>query len=458
MCDRRYVLTGTGMSDTMKTFLIYAGMFLLLVTVAAAVYAGEPLSLDQAVETALKNNPGLKAADSQVDAAQAGVVRSRSGFLPKVTLSETWSRTDNPLMALGTKLNREIVSPLDFAPDAINHPDPISNYNTRVAVMQPVWNGGKEYLGMKQAGLARDAAVMDRNRTRQETVFNVVKAYYGLLLAKEYHTVALQSLETSEANVKLAELRFKAGAVLQSDLLRAKVQLAEVREMAFRAGNSVKLAAANLNFAMGVPQSDEYDVEGLLAVQEQKGDLDGMLTEALSLRPDLVSMDRNRKNAETNIKQARTDYLPSLNLMGQVDWNSDRIAGSDAKSWGVMAVLSWNLFDGLVTTSRVREASANAERARAQEEQMRSGVQLQVRQAYYNLAASQERINATASSVQEAEEGLRTVQKRYEVGMTTFVDVLGAENALIRSRMNALQALYDNNIASAELKLAIGTL
>lgn len=459
MCDSRHVLSTRGMSDAMKTFLIYAGMvLLLLVTVAATVYGGEPLSLDQAVKIALKNNPGLKAADSQVDAAQAGVVRSRSGFLPKVTFSETWSRTDNPMMALGTKLNREIVSPPDFAPDAINHPDAISNYNTRLAVMQPVWNGGKEHLGMKQAGLAREAAVMDRNRTRQETVFNVVKAYYGLLLAQEYHKVALQSRETSEANVNLAELRFKAGAVLQSDLLRAKVQLAEVREMAFRAGNSVKLAAANLNFAMGVPQSVEYDVEGVLAVQEQKADLDGMLTEALSLRPDLVSMDRNRRNAETNIKQARTDYLPSLNLMGQVDWNSDRIAGSDAKSWGVMAVLSWNLFDGLVTTSRVREASANAERARAQEEQMRSGVQLQVRQAYYNLAASQERINATASSVQEAEEGLRTVQKRYEVGMTTFVDVLGAENALIRSRTNALQALYDNNIASAELKLATGTL
>jgi outer membrane protein len=447
------------MDDAMKDLVIYAGMLLLLLAVVTAtVYAGEPLTLDQAVETALKNNPGLKAADSQVDAAQAGVVKSRSGFLPKVTFSETWNKTDNPMMALGTKLNQEIVTPMDFAPDAINNPDPISNYNTRLAVMQPVWNGGKEYLGLKQAGLAREAAVMDRNRTRQETVFNVVKAYYGLLLAKEYDRVAKQSLETSEANVKLAELRFKAGAVLQSDLLRAKVQLAEVREMAFRAGNSVKLAGANLNYAMGVPQGAEYDVEGALAVQEQQKDLDNMITEALSLRPDLVSMDRNRKNAETGIKQARTDYVPSLNLMGQVDWNSDKIAGNDAKSWAVMAVLQWNLFDGLVTTSRVREASANAERTRALEEQMRSGVQLQVRQAYYNLAASQERITATASSVQEAEEGLRTVQKRYEVGMTTFVDVLGAENALIRSRTNALQALYDNNIAAAELKLATGTL
>ena len=59
-------------------------------------------TLDQAVDTALRNNPVLKAADSQVDAARAGVVKSRSGFLPKVTFSETWSKTDNPLMALGT--------------------------------------------------------------------------------------------------------------------------------------------------------------------------------------------------------------------------------------------------------------------------------------------------------------------------------------------------------------------
>jgi outer membrane protein TolC len=209
---------------------------------------------------------------------------------------------------------------------------------------------------------------------------------------------------------------------------------------------------------MGVPQGAEYEVTGALTASEKNDDLEGMIAEALSLRPDLVSLDRNRMNAETNVKQARADYLPSLNLMGQVDWNSDRPAGSDAKSWAVMAMLQWNLFDGLVTSSRVREASATSARMKALEDQMRSGVQLQVRQAFYTLDASQERIAATASSVQEAEEGLRIVQKRYEVGMTTFVDVLGAENALIRARTNALQALYDSNIAHAELKLAAGTL
>jgi outer membrane protein TolC len=448
-----------GKNETMKTILIFAGLLLLLLAaVVTTVYAGEPLTLDQAVETALKNNPGLKAADAQVEAAQAGTTRSWSGFLPKVNLSETWSRSDNPLMVFGTKLNQEIVSPADFNPAVINNPEPLSNYNTRLAVTQPLFNGGKEYLGLKQADLAREAAVQDRNRTRQETVFAVVKAYYGLLLAKEYDKVARQSVETSGANVKLAEARFKAGAVLQSDLLRAKVQLAEVKEMTTRAVNGVKLAAANLNFAMGVPQDAEYDVTGALTASEKNDDLQGLITEALSLRPDLVSLDRNRMNAETNVKQARADYLPSLNLMGQVDWNSDRPAGSDAKSWAVMAMLQWNLFDGLVTSSRVREASATSARMKALEDQMRSGVQLQVRQAFYTLDASQERIAATASSVQEAEEGLRIVQKRYEVGMTTFVDVLGAENALIRARTNALQALYDSNIAHAELKLAAGTL
>ena len=448
-----------GKNETMKTILAFAGLFLLLLTaVTSLVYAGEPLTLDQAIETALKNNPGLKAADAQVETADAGTTKSWSGFLPKVNLSETWSRSDNPLMVFGTKLNQEIVSPADFNPATINNPEPLSNYNTRLAVTQPIFNGGREYLGRTQARLAREAALQDRHRTRQETVFAVVKAYYGLLLAKEYDRVASQSAETSEANVRLAEARFKAGAVLQSDLLRAKVQLAEVKEMTTRAANGVKLAAANLNFAMGVPQEADYDVTGALTPSEKKDDLNGLIAEALSQRPDLVSLDRNRMNAEVNVKQARADYLPSLNLMGQVDWNSDRPAGNDAKSWAVMAVLQWNLFDGLVTSSRVREASATSAKMKALEDQMRSGVQLQVRQAFYTLDASQERIAATASSVQEAEEGLRIVQKRYEVGMTTFVDVLGAENALIRARTNALQALYDSNIAYAELKLAAGTL
>ena len=438
-------------------------VYLLLITiltfsVAVYSYAGDNLTLEQAVDTALSNNPGLKAADEQVRAADAGVLRSASGFLPKVTLSETLSRTDNPMMVLGTKLNQEIVTPLDFAPDAINHPDPIANYNTRVSVMQPVWNGGKEYLGRKQAKLVQEASVKDRVRARQETVFNVIKAYYGLLLAKEYHKVAVQSLETSAANVKLADARYKAGTVLQSDLLRANVQYAEVKEMATRSENGIKLAMANLNFAMGAQQQTEYEVEGSLTTKEMKDDLNSMIAEALAQRPDLASLGLNRRNAEANVSQARTDYVPTLNLMGQVDWNSDRFAGDDARSWAVMAVLQWNLFDGMVTTSRVREASANAGRMKAMEDQMRSGVQLQVRQAYYNLSASLDRIAATSSSVQEAEEGLRIVQKRYEVGMTTFVDVLGAESALIRTKTNALQALYDNNVAHAELKLTTGTL
>jgi TolC family type I secretion outer membrane protein len=443
----------------MKLILAYTGLLLLLLlAVTVTVYAAEPLTLDQAIETALKNHPGLKAADAQVEAAQAGITRSRSGFLPKVTLSETWSKTDNPMMVLGTKLNQEIVTPADFNPVVMNDPDTLSNYNTRLSVMQPVFNGGKEYLGVTQARLANEAALQDRNRTRQETMFNVVKAYYGLLLAQAYDKVAAQSLETSAANVKLAEARFKAGAVLQSDLLRAKVQYAEVKEMATRSENGVKLAAANLNFAMGVPQGARFEVEGALSAQDMKEDLDGMIAEALSLRPDLVSLGLNRKNAEANVKQARADYIPSLNLMGQVDWNSDRLAGSDAKSWAVMAVLQWNLFDGLVTTSHVREASANSGRMRALDDQMRAGVQLQVRQAFYTLAASIDRIAATSSSVQEAEEGFRIVQKRYEAGMTTLVDVLGAENALIRARTGALQALYDNNVAAAELKMAAGTM
>ena len=433
-------------------------LVLLMLAVAVSSYAAEALTLEQAVETATKNNPGLKAADAQIEAADAGMLRSASGFLPKVNLSETWSKTDNPLMVLGTKLNQEIVTQSDFNPTVINNPEPISNYNTRLSVVQPVFNGGKEYIGRTQAKLAKDASVQDRERARQETVYNVIKAYYGLLLAREYHKVALQSLETSEANVKLAEARYRAGAVLQSDLLRAKVQLAEVKEMLTRSENGIKLASAGLNFAMGIPQGSEYEITGALSAQEVKTEVNAAIDEAAARRPDLISTGLNRQNAEKSVSQARTDYLPSLNLMGQVDWNSDKVGGDDARSWAVMAVLQWNLFDGLVTKSKVKEALATNSRMKSLEEQTRSAVELQVRQAYYNFAASADRIAATASSVQEAEEGLRIVQKRYETGMTPFVDVLGAESSLIRARTNALQALYDNNISQAELKLAKGTL
>ena len=272
-------------NSRIKPLFFCTGLVALLVlAVAFYSYAAEGLTLEQAVATALENNPGLKAADAQIQAAQAGVLRSASGFLPKVTLSETYSKTNNPLMVFGTKLNQEIVGAADFDPAAINDPGAIENYNTRLAVMQPVFNGGREYLGVKQARLGRDASLQDRERTRQETVYNVIKAYHSLLLARESHKVALKSLEASTANVKLAEARYRAGAVLQSDLLRAKVQYAEVKEMVTRSDNGTKLATAALNFAMGVPQSREYEIAGALAPQELKADVDVLIQDAAVLR------------------------------------------------------------------------------------------------------------------------------------------------------------------------------
>ena len=433
-------------------------MVLLALGVASYSYAAESLTLEQAVALALDNNPGLKAADAQVEAASAGVLRSTSAFLPKVNLTETWSKTDNPMMVLGTKLNQELVSPSDFDPGVLNNPDPVSNYNTRVSVLQPLFNGGREYIGRAQAKLGQEASINQRERARQETVFTAVKAYYSLLLAKAHQEVALQSMEASSANLRLAEARYKAGAVLLSDLLRAKVQYAEVKEMLTRSDNSVRMATAGLNFAMGVPQTSEYETAGALAPQEFKTDLAGALGQARAGRPDVAAMELNRRNTEQAVTMARSEYLPTLNLMGQVDWNSSKAAGDDGKSWAVMGVLQWNLFDGLVTRSKVKEALAQSSRMRSLEEQTREGVELQVRQAYYAASASLDRIAATATSVQEAEEGLRIIQKRYETGMTNFVDVLGAENALIRARTNALQAVYDNNLALAELKLATGIL
>lgn len=454
----RFSVKGLIICTRICTALVIALLSLLL-TLATAFYsyAGESLTLEQAVDTAIRNNPGLHAADAQVEASDAGVLRSASGFLPKAIVSETWSRTDNPLMVFGAKLNQQTVTPADFNPSTINNPGPISNYNTRFAVTQPVFNG-KENINRTQAKLARDASLKDREQTRQETVYNVIKAYYGLLVAKEYYNVAAKSLETSQANVRLAEARYRAGAVLQSDFLRAKVQLAEIKDMLTRAENGTKLAAAALNFAMGVPQGTPYEIAGTLAPQDLAPDLDAAVDKAMAQRPDLLSLELNRRNAQQSVSKARTEYLPSLNLTGQVDWNSQNIVGDNGRSWAVMAVLQWNLFDGLATRANVKEALALNSRIKLQEEQSRSAAQLQVRQAYYNVTASRDRIAATESSIQEAEEGLRIVQKRYETGMTPFVDVLGAESSLIRARTNALQALYDNNIAHAELKLAEGTL
>jgi len=415
-----------------------------------------PLTLNGCIKAAIENNRAYLAEQENTAAAKEGVGKAASGFLPKVDVSETYMRSDNPVAVFGAKLNQGRFTAADFAVKNLNDPPSIDNFNFRAQVTQPIFNGGKEWVGLKRAKLSAEASEMGLERVRQDLVYRVVQDYYGVLLASEYCKVAEASVKDTEGHVQTANKFFEQGMLLGSEVLSAKVHLAEAREMLVRAKNQLDTAKAGLNLVMARPQDTQVLIGQELEFQGFPGSLTELQKEALDARPDLKGFALNVRNAEAGVTLARTDYLPNLNFIARYELDDKDIFRGSGDSYTLLGMVSWNIFDGLLTTYSVGEAKARHNSSRHMLEQMREGVLLEVRQSWNAVQEARERIEISSASVKEAEESFRIIQRRFATGLSKTIDVMDAETSLTRARMSRVQALYDYNTAVAAVKLSVG--
>jgi len=440
-----------------------AVVVVVLVTCCAALSVaqehGSPLSLTRAIETALSTSPLLQAAQHQVEAATAEIAQARAAFLPKVQAHESLTWADNPVFAFSSKLNQGRFGQDDFAVRRLNHPPATQNFKTSLALEQPLYTGGKATLGLKQAELHRQASTYSLTRQQQDVIFQVVKAYYGVLRAQADLEVLRAALQAAEANRSLAQVRFEAGLVIESDVLSADVRLATLREQEITTTHQLTLARATLNDVMGLPLETPYEVSERLTPRPSRYPLlEGIEILALANRPDYQQLGLEVQTVEHGIALARAAFLPTLSATANYEVNNHTPVGEGQDSWFISLQVQWNLFNGLADRAKVTAAQANTARLKALRARMASHIQLEVKEVSLALQAAQQRISVATGAVAHAQESLRLIRERYGAGLTTIVDLLAGEAALTRAQGNLTLALYEQNIGMAALEFALGTM
>lgn len=426
---------------------------------AMAQPASPPLALRQAIEIALERSPVLKAAQQQVNAAEAGVDRARAEFLPKLDVLESFTRSDSPVFTFSSKLNQGRFTQGDFAVNRLNDPDPYTNFRTAVQLSQPVYTGGKASIGYERARLGRLANEQGLDRRRQDVVFRTARGYYAVLLADADLAVVRSALRAAEANRDLARARAEAGLVVESDVLSAEVRLATLREQEIVAQNRAALARAALNDVMGRPLEEPVEVTEQLAERAlARPQFEGLETLALERRPDYRRLGSEEQGQERAVAAARAEFLPTLSATASWEANHLDVATNGRDSWFVGALLQWNLFNGFGDRARVAEATARLRETQALRGAFASQLRLEVREAFLALRAATERIAVARQAARQAEESLRIVRDRYESGLTTVVTLLSAESALTDAQGSLSRALYDQSVGAAGLELALGTI
>lgn len=451
----------------MKSFFIKTSLFCLLFALLlhfVFIFASEAeevkscLSLSDAVKRALENNPKTKAALFEAEASRSRITQARSGLLPQIYLNETFNRTTNPMWAFGTKLNQENIARSDFDPVRLNNPDDINNFITSVTIDWTFFDGGRTWIGLKQAKLENEASFLMMERTREEVIGQAATAYFGLLLADEHLDLIRQILDAAKAHSNMAKSRFENGLTVKSDFFRAQVRVSELEQELFSAESNVLIAKAMLCSVMGLSQCNSFETTTKL--DEEAGteeQVDKLVETALSNRKDLRQLLFQESMAEEEVSKSLAGHLPSIHLIGNYEVNSEAFSDT-ADNYMVGAVMRFNLYSGQRISGKTMEARALLEKIRAIKHELELGINVQVRQAYYHAKSSWKRIQIARESILQAEENLRIIRKRYENGLLTIVNLMDAESALKQSRTNHLRALHDYNISTTQLQLAAGTI
>lgn len=424
---------------------------------ASAAPPATALSIQEAVQAAITANPLLAAARARRDASGDRLIQARSGLLPQVYFTQGYQRTTNPMWAMGTKLNQGVMTASDFAPDALNNPDPIDNFNSRFWFLWPLLDGTAIY-GWKQAGLGKTAASEALTRDRQETIARTVEAYADLLTARHQVTVIDQTIDTAKAHLKMIEKRFENGMVVKSDVLRARVHLSELEQNRASARSAEALARASLNTVMGAATDQPLDLTTRLSRdQAPPAALPELIAEALKYRPDLKQAEIEVQIAASELKKARSGHWPSLHLNGGYEYNSEDFDDTH-DNYSIGADLTLNLFSGGRVTGQSREAASRLAEARFRKQALLQQVRLETEKAYYDLLSADLRISTSELAVQNADEALRIVTNRYDTGLLNLVSLLDAELALYRCNTSHYTALQDYLKARTRMALALGTL
>jgi outer membrane protein len=438
------------------------GMLAALAVVVApvAATAQSRLSLAEAIARAQAQNLDAQTAAAVERQAAFRVTQARAGLLPRVDVSETWQRGNQPVFVFSSLLAQRQFAASNFAIDALNHPDAVGNLRTAVTVEQAVFDR-QTRTSVRAATIGHDVSVVSQSRVVQDLAVEVTAAYGAVLSASAARNAARAAVETATADLNLARNRRDAGQATDADVLPLEVYLAGTREQEIRTGAAVTITRARLNQVIGEPLDAVFDLDeapDLVALANGSLADDAQATfeaSALAARPDVTLAALQERLALSTVDAARASFLPRLAVQAVWEANGGTFAGRRS-SWTIGAVGQINVFRGLADRARVAEAREQQTQRALEREKAETSARLDVRVAMARLDAARaaEAVGRAASA--QARESHRIVRDRYEGGLADVSVLLRAAEAVQQTDARQAAARVDVVLAVAELNRAAG--
>lgn len=414
-----------------------------------------PLSLEQAMQLARQQHASVKAARAEAFAAEQKVEQAMGFRWPRLEFSELWLRTDSPAEAFALKLNQERFSFGEFMRSDPNNPQPLETAVSRFELQWPVFTGGEITGRIAQAQHFATSKGQQLRWEEDQAALAAAEAYVRLAQAREYVALLSKAREAVAAHVDLARAYVAQGMLVESELLRAEVELSRLDDLLTQAQGREKLAQANLAFRLGLPQDEDFQLEPLPMPRPPEEGVDAYLTSARE-RADLRAAEAMLAAARRETEVKRAAFYPKAALVARADWVDDHFFGTHGDATTLLAVVSVNLFAGGSQQAAVKTAEAEARAAEARVGLFAQAVLLEVRQAYTEAQVAVARVATAQKALRAAAEVQRITAERFRQGVAKMIDVLDAETARREAETRELMARSEAQLALLQLAVKAG--
>ncbi|MCU0552091.1 MAG: TolC family protein [Leptolyngbya sp. Prado105] len=419
----------------------------------------QPITLQQALDLAERNNRDLEVARLQVEQSRAAIREARAGNFPTLALTSGLNRSGSAFISQDTEQN-SFLEQLGIQNQ--NGSSTRTAFNLGAQLNYDIFTSGLRPAQIEAAERRSRTSELQLEQVREELRLQIANDYYNLQNADSQVAINEAAVRNAEANLRDSRAQETAGLGTRFDTLRAEVNLANAQQQlrnsqATQEVNRRQLAQRlSLSETATLTAADPVQPAGTWTIP-----LEDSIVLAYKNRAELEQQLVQREISQAQIRAARSQNGVTLGFVASYDFSRSGTVDSDARnsdnySLGLQA--RWNLFDGGATNAQISQRERDREIAEARFAQNRDQIRFQVEQAFANLQANFANINTTQQSVAQAEEALRLAILRFQAGVGTQTDRISAEAALTQAQGNRISAIIGYNQALAQLRRAVSNI
>jgi outer membrane protein TolC len=404
------------------------------------------MSLLDAINRGLRHNLGLLLSQQQTETARAQHRHDLSALLPNVNAGISDSVNQINLAAFGIPTPASLSSPIV---------GPFGLFQTQ-ATMSTTLMDFRAFHQVRAAAENQLTAGFSLLDARELVVLSVGNQYLLTLAAAARVETAKAQLATAQSIFQQAQDMKKAGVSAGIDVLRAQVQMQAQQQQFLAAQNQYEQQKMRLARAVGLPVSQQFSLTDKVPYAPlPELNMEEALARAYERRPEYLAAASRVRSAELEVKAAKGEALPTVQINGQYGVNGPSPANS-AQVYGLAGGVTIPIFQGGKIKADVALAETNLRQNKMQLEDLHNRVELEVRSSLLDVKTSNEQVAVAQQSIELAAEQLRQTQDRFGAGVSGSLDVVQAQEAVANANETYIQALYSNNVAKLSLAYALG--